>query len=127
MGAGSGAVAVRWVHRGARAAPASAPASAGRPTGPFTPQRLAVQDAAPPDAVTVTWTDPSGGTATPVVVLSTDAGRTVVTATLRPGTTTYTPHGLTPGADYCALVALYPDPADTSAVAVRACLRHRRS
>jgi Tetratricopeptide repeat len=103
---------------------ASPTAAPDRPAGPFQAEQLLVQNGATPDGLTVTWFDPSGGTATPVVAIATATGQTVAVATLPPGTSSYAPHGLDPAADYCALVALYADPTDTSAVATRACL-HR--
>jgi hypothetical protein len=106
-------------------ASSSTAAASERPTGGFQAQQLVVRDGTTPDALSVTWLDPSGGTATPLVAIATATGQTVAVATLAPGTSSYAPHGLDPDADYCAVVALYADPTDTSATASRACL-HRQ-
>jgi hypothetical protein len=125
--AGAGLVVEVRAHPGRDTVAASlvtaAPGSVA-PTGPFTARDLQVRPGPAADIVTVTWIDPSGGTAIPIVALSTASGQTVAVATLRPGTAIFSRAGLDPRTDYCAVVALYTGPDDTSAVGARACL-HR--
>jgi hypothetical protein len=62
------------------------------------------------DAVTLTWTDPSHGTA-PVVIAGGHADRAPdPLQTLNSGETTYTVNGLSPTTDYCFLVAIVYSP-----------------
>jgi hypothetical protein len=110
-----------YTGRASVATPPPQQHSAAPATGPFTPGNLVLEDRPAPDGITVSWTDPSGGTATPVLSLSTASGQTIAVVTLAPGTTVYSRRGLDPAADYCALVALYPTATDTTALAARAC------
>ena len=71
--------------------------------------------------IDVGWTDPTGGEATPVLILTDVSGNRVAIVTLAPGTTSYRRDHLAPGRDYCVLIALYLSAHDGAAVGRSAC------
>jgi hypothetical protein len=104
-----GVIGVLVLHRhgGTPAAIPSVPAStSSSSTGRAAAQRIQLRDQA--GSVTLTWTDPTGGTV-PFIVAGGRAGeKSRAFQSLPPGQTAYTVNGLNPGVDYCfAVVAVY--------------------
>ena len=92
-----------------QAGPTAASARASAPpsgSAAAAPRDLKLRDDG--DAVTVTWTDPSGGTVPFFVEAGPAGGQLRILGQLRPGETTYPVVGLNPRLDYCfSVVAVY--------------------
>ncbi|GAA3190624.1 tetratricopeptide repeat protein [Dactylosporangium siamense] len=93
--------------------PASAATSKNEPTGPSGPSGAAAANPKAPGAlklrddktsITLTWTDPSKGSA-PFIVAGGQQGALRQLQVLAAGATTYTLNGLNPTLDYCFTVA----------------------
>jgi hypothetical protein len=96
-------VVLRDEQPGRQAAPLpSVPVSAG-PSGDGAPTDLRLRDNA--GSVTLTWGDPSGGTASFIILGGLAAGPPRAFATLPAGQRAYTINGLNPRAEYCFRVA----------------------
>jgi hypothetical protein len=107
--------AVRHLRRTGASSSWRLPAS---PTTHPVPSHLILRDHG--SSITVSWDDPSHGTAAPVVSVSRSGGPGATVVPVPQGATSYTATGLDPSGNYCFLIALLP-PGTTSASPTSVC------